>query len=74
MLDSGPREDIRIFFSINRIVIHNVFVSWSNICTFKVVTPDSKWIMAKNTGFWSETAQELDEDFNLKLKIQPFRS
>ena len=74
MLDSGPREDILNFFSFNRIVNHNVFVSRSNKCTSKVVTPDSKWTMDKNTAFWSETAQELDKDFNLKLKLQPSRS
>ena len=34
-----------------------------------MVTPDNKRTMAENTASWSETAQELDEDDNLKLKL-----
>ena len=44
---------------------------WTKInkCTSKVVTPDNKQTMAKNTASWSETAKELDKDDNLKLKL-----
>ena len=69
MLDSGPKEDLLIFLSFNTIVIDYEFVSRSIKNTFEVVTPDSKWTMAENTAFWSETAQELDKDDNLKLKL-----
>ena len=34
-----------------------------------MVTPDIKRTMAKNTASWSETARELNEDDNLKLKL-----
>ena len=34
-----------------------------------MVTPDNKRTMAENTAFCSETAQELDKDDNLKLKL-----
>ena len=61
--DPGTREDLLIFLSFNKLVIYHVFMSRSNKCTSKVVTPDSKW----NTASWSETAQEFDEDDNLKL-------
>ena len=67
--DSGTREDLLILISFNRLVIYNVFLSRSNKCTSKVVTPDNKRTMAENTASWSETAQELDEDDNLKLKL-----
>ena len=35
----------------------------------KVVTPDNKRTIAEITASWSETAQELDEHNNLKLKL-----
>ena len=39
-------------------------------CSFsKVVTPDNKQTMAENKASWSETAQELKEDDNLKLEL-----
>ena len=65
--DSGTREDLLILISFNRLVIYNVFLSRSNKCTSKVVTPGT---MAKNTASL-ESAQELDEDDNLKLKLTP---
>ena len=34
-----------------------------------MVTTDNKRTMAENTASWSDTAQELDEDDNLKLKL-----
>ena len=51
-LDSGPREDLLIFLSLNTIVLHYVFVSRSKNCTSKVVTPDNKRTMAENTASW----------------------
>ena len=45
------------------------FLSCNYKCTSKVVTPDNKRTMAENTASWSETAQELKEDDNLKLKL-----
>ncbi len=34
-----------------------------------MVTPDNKRTMAESTASWSETAQELKEDDNLKLEL-----
>ena len=65
----GTREDLLIFFPFITFVIYNVFISRSNKCTSKVVTPDRKRTMAKNTASWSDTTQELNEDDNLKLKL-----
>ena len=67
--DPGTREDLLIFLSSLLLVIHYVFICRSNKCTSKVVTPDNKRTMAENTASWSETAQELADDDNLKLKV-----
>ena len=64
--DPGTREDLLIFLSFSLLVIYHVFITRSNKC---VVTPDNKRTMAENTASWSETAQELKEDNNLKLKL-----
>ena len=64
MSDLGTREDLPIFFSFITAIIHYVLLSSS-----KVVTPDNKRTMAENTASWSETAQELADDDNLKLKL-----
>ena len=66
--DPGTREDLLIFLSSLLLVIHYAFICRSNKCT-KVVIPDNKRTMAENTGSWSETAQELADDDNLKLKL-----
>jgi len=36
---------------------------------FKSGEPDIKQTMAEKTASWSETVQELDEDYNLNLKL-----
>ena len=69
MLESGTREDLLNFLSFQTLVIFHVFTIRSNKCTTKVVTLDNKWFMAENTAPWSEKAQELNEDNNLKLKL-----
>ena len=69
MSDPGTREDLLIFLTSSLLVIYHVFISRSNKCTSKVVTPDNKRIMAENTASCTETAQELDEVDNLKLKL-----
>ena len=61
-------SDLLIFLSFITLIIYNVFTSRSNKCT-SVVTPDNKRTMSENTASWSETAQELDEDKNLKIKL-----
>ena len=69
MSDPGTGEDLLNFLSFYTLVIYHVIISRSNKCTSKVVTPDNKRTMVKNTASGSETAQELDEDDNLKLKL-----
>ena len=49
--------------------IYHVHLYRSNKCTSKVVTPDNKQTIAKNTASWLETVQELDEDDTLKLNL-----
>ena len=66
MSDPGTREDLLNSLSFYTLVIYDVIISRS---TSKVVTLDSKLTMADNTAFWLETAQELDEDDNLKFKL-----
>jgi len=61
--DLGTGEDLLNFLSFYTLVL-NMYK-----CTSKVVTPDNKRTMAENTASWSETAQELDEDDNLKLNF-----
>ena len=72
MSDLGTRDDLLNFFSFYTLVIYHVIIFRSNKCTSKVVTPDNKITMAKNTTSWSETAQDLKEDDSLKLKLHYF--
>ena len=65
--DLGTREDLLPLLLYAR--FYHVIISRSNKCTSKVVTPDNKRTIVENTDSWSETAQELKEDDNLKLKL-----
>ena len=67
--DPRIREDLFNFLSFYTLIIYHVFTTRSIKCTSKGVTPDNKRTMAENTASWSATAQEFDEDDNLKLKL-----
>jgi len=67
--DLGTGEDLLNFLSFYTLIFNMYLYLEAINVTSKVVTPDNKRTMAENTASWSETAQELDEDDNLNLKL-----